>query len=135
MSTAIRKGLYAKLTATNAVTTLLATNTSVFHGQAPPNAAYPYIILSKQSNRRTRSFNEVAFEAETWMVKAVDRNTTSDRAEAIRNAVATALTNGTITASGRIVQDIFPTGDIDYLEAEGDQTSRHHALLFQIVTS
>ncbi len=135
MSTAIRKGLYAKLTSTNAVTSQLATSTSVFHGQAPPNAAYPYIILNKQSNRRTRAFNEVAFEAETWMVKAVDRNTTSDRAEAIRNAVATALTNGTITASGRTIQDIFPTSDIDYLETEGDQTYRHHGLLFQIVTS
>lgn len=135
MSLAIRKGLYAKLAGTGAVTTLLATSTSIFHGQAPPDAAYPYIILNKQSNSRTRSFNATAFEAETWMVKAVDRNTTSDTAEAIRNAVDTALTNGTITVTGRTLQDLYPTGDIDYLETEGDQTYRHHGQLYRIVTS
>jgi DNA-binding LytR/AlgR family response regulator len=135
MSMATRKALYTKLTTTSGVTTLLATSTSVFHGQAPPNAAYPYIILNKQSNRRTRAFNATAFEDETWMVKAVDRNTTSDTAEAIRNAVATALTNGTLTITGRTVQDLYPIGDIDYLETEGDQTYRHHGLLFRIVTT
>jgi hypothetical protein len=135
MSMAIRKALYTKLTTTSGVTTLLATGTSVFHGQAPPNAVYPYIIINKQSIRRTRAFNTTAFEDETWMVKAVDRNTTSDRAEAIRNAVATALTNGTLTIAGRTLQDLYPIGDIDYLETEGDQTYRHHGLLMRIVTT
>ena len=42
MSTAVRESLYAKLAATSGVTSKLATTTSIYHGQAPPNAAYPW---------------------------------------------------------------------------------------------
>lgn len=135
MSNVVRKGIYEKLAATGGVTSLLATTTSIYHGQAPPDAAYPFIIFHKQSNVRTRVFSDIAFEAETWTVKAVDRNTTSNAAEAISEAVSTTLTNGTITVSGRTLQDLFPTGDLDYLETDGDQTYRHHGVLYRVVTS
>jgi hypothetical protein len=135
MSTVVRKGIYEKLAATGGVTSLLATTTSIYHGQAPPNAAYPFIVFWKNRNERTRVFGGIAFEAEIWMVKAVDRNTTSNAAEAISEAVSTALTNGTITVAGRTLQDLFPTGDLDYLETEDDQTYRHHGVLYRIVTS
>jgi hypothetical protein len=136
VSTVIRQGIYEKLAATGGVTSLLATTTSIYHGQAPPNAAYPLIVFWKQNPKlRTRVFGGVAFESEVWMVKAVDRNTTSNAAEAISEAVSTTLTNGTITVSGRTLQDLFPTGDLDYLETDGDQTYRHHGVLYRVVTS
>ena len=134
MSTALRKSIYQKLTTTNAVSSKLATPTSVFHGQAPPDAAYPFVIINKQSKSRTRAFAKTtAFEAETWLVKAVDRNSTSNRAEEISEAVEAALTNGTLTVSGKTVEDIYPTGDVDFLEAEDDQVFRHHGTLFRVV--
>ena len=134
MSTELRKSIYQKLTTTSAVSSKLATPTSVFHGQAPPDAAYPFVIINKQSNRRTRAFAKTtAFEAETWLIKAVDRNSTSNRAESISETIGTALINGTLTVSGKTVEDIYPTGDVDYLETEGDQTFRHHGTLFRIV--
>ena len=134
MSTDLRKSIYQKLTTTTAVSNKLATSTSVYHGQAPPDAAYPFVIISKQSNRRTRAFaKSTAFEAETWLIKAVDRNSTSNRAESISEAIGAALINGTLSVSGKTVEDIYPTGDVDYLETEGDQTFRHHGTLFRIV--
>ena len=134
MSTDLRKSIYQKLTTTTAVSSKLATSTSVYHGQAPPDAAYPFVIISKQSNRRTRAFaKSTAFEAETWLIKAVDRNSTSNRAESISEAIGEALINGTLSVSGKTVEDIYPTGDVDYLETEGDQTFRHHGTLFRIV--
>ena len=136
MSTAIRKALYTKLTGTSAVSQKLATPTSVFHGEAPADAAYPFVIINKQSNQRTRAFGKsTAFEGEVWMVKAVDRNSTSNRAESISEAVQAALINGTLTVTGVTVEDIYPTGDVDYLETEGDQTYRHHGTLYRIVTT
>lgn len=132
----LRKAIYQKLTTTNDVTSKLATPTSVFHGQAPPDAEYPFIIFNKQSISRTRAFAKTtAFEAESWLVKAVDRNTTSNPAEAIRNAVDAALTNGTLTVTGGTVEDCYPTGDVDFLETDGDQTYRHHGLIYRIVTT
>ena len=134
MSTDLRKSIYQKLTTTSTVSSKLATSTSVYHGQAPPDAAYPFVIISKQSNRRTRAFaKSTAFEAETWLIKAVDRNSTSNRAESIIEAIQAALINGTLSVSGKTVEDIYPTGDVDYLETEGDQTFRHHGTLFRIV--
>jgi hypothetical protein len=134
VSTDLRKSIYQKLTTTSTVSSKLATNTSVYHGQAPPDAAYPFVIISKQSNRRTRAFaKSTAFEAETWLIKAVDRNSTSNRAESIIEAIQAALINGTLSVSGKTVEDIYPTGDVDYLETEGDQTFRHHGTLFRIV--
>lgn len=136
MSTAIRKALYTKLTGTSAVSQKLATPTSVFHGEAPVDADYPFVIINKQSNQRTRAFGKsTAFEGEVWMVKAVDRNSTSNRAESISEAVQAALINGTLTVTGVTVEDIYPTGDVDYLETEGDQTYRHHGTLYRIVTT
>ena len=136
MSTAIRKALYEKLTGTSAISAKLATPTSVFHGEAPADASYPFVIINKQSNRRTRAFGKVtAFEGEVWMVKAVDRNSTSNRAESISEAVQAALINGTLTVTGVTVEDIYPTGDVDDLETEGDQTYRHHGTLYRIVTT
>lgn len=136
MSLATRKGIYQKLTGTNGVTSKLATNTSVFHGQAPPDAAYPFIIFNKQAKSRARAFAKTtAFENEVWLVKAVDRNSTSNRAEEINEAVQAALTNGSLTVTGKTVEDIYPTGDVDYLETEDDQTFRHHGTLYRIVTT
>jgi hypothetical protein len=136
MSTAIRKALYQKLTTTSAVSGKLSNSTAVYHGQSPVGGAYPLIIISKQSNRYIRAFaKSTAFEAETWLIKAVDRNSTSNVAEAISEAVSAALTNGNLSVSGKTVEDIYPTGDVDYLETEGDTTYRHHGALYRIVTT
>jgi hypothetical protein len=136
MSTAIRKALYQKLTTTSAVSNKLSAPSAVYHGQSPPDGAYPLVIISKQSNRYTRAFaKSTAFEAETWLIKAVDRNSTSNNAEAISEAIAAALTNGSLTVTGRTVEDIYPTGDVDYLETDGDVTYRHHGTLYRIVTT
>lgn len=136
MSTAVRQSLYSKLTGTSSITSKLATASSVFHGQAPPDAAYPYIIFHKQAKSRRRAqAKTVAFEDETWMVKAVDRNTTSNIAEAISEAVEAVLTNGDLTVSGKTFHDVFPIGDVDYLETDGDQTFRHHGANYRVTTS
>jgi hypothetical protein len=57
MSTVIRQGIYEKLAATGGVTSLLATTTSIFHGQAPPNAAYPFIIFEQAVQRSAPAYS------------------------------------------------------------------------------
>lgn len=138
MSTAVATGIFQKLTGTTAVTSKLATAAAgyqyaIYHAQAPPDSAYPYIIYNKQSGTRTRGMGANAFWREIWMVKAVDRNTTSNRAESISEAVSDALDLGTITVSGRTLADLHHVSDVDYLEPSGDQTYRHHGCLYAVV--
>lgn len=136
MSTAIRQGLYQKLAATSAVTSKLATSTSIFHHQAPPNAAYPYIIFNKMAGTKRRAFSEPnAFKREVWMIKAVDRNTTSNLAESISEAVDAALDGGSITVTGKTLADLNHVGDIDYLEDSGDQQYRHHGAQYAVTVT
>lgn len=134
MSLEVRRAIYQKLAGTTAVTSLLSGTAAIYHGQAPPDAAYPFIIFNKQSKSRDRAFDKTtAFENEIWMIKAVDRNSTSNRAESISEAVEAELTNGTLSVSGKTVEDLYPTGDVDYLETDGDQTFRHHGVMYRIV--
>ena len=135
MSTAIRQGIYQKLTGTSAVTSKLSSSTAVFHEQAPSDAAYPLIIFQKSSGTRTRAFTADAFQNETWIVKAIDRNTTSDRVEALAEVIETALNNGTITVSGKKLADLHLVGDIDYIEQDGDQQYRHAGATYRVVTT
>lgn len=135
-TTAIRQSLYSTLTGTSAITDLLATSSSVYHGEAPPEAAYPFIILHKQAGTRTRAQSETtAFWEETWLIKAVDRASTSNTAEAIAAAVEDALANASLTVTGRVLHDVYPTSDVDYLERDGDVTYRHHGANYRVVTS
>ena len=134
--TAVRQALYSKLTGASAVTDLLATSTSVYHGQAPEGAAYPFVIFHQQAGTRTRAQGKTtAFVEETWLVKAVDENSTSDTAEAIAEAVEATLANGTLTVTGRTLHDVYPSGDVNYLERDGDRTYRHHGANYRVVTS
>jgi len=136
VSQAIRKALYQKLTGTSSVSQKLATPTSVFHEQAPDGAAYPFLIIAQQGKTRTRAFGKAtAFEAETWMVKAVDRNTTSNAVDSISEAAQAVLTNGTLTVSGVTVEDLYPTTNVEYIEQEDDQEWRHSGVLYRIVTT
>lgn len=135
MSLAIRRALYSKLTGTSSVSSKLATPTSVFHEEAPEGAAYPFVIIAQQAKTRRRAFaKSTAFEDEIWMVKAVDRNTTSDAVDQINEAAEAVLANGTLSVSGGTVEDIYPTANVEYIEQEGDQAWRHAGVLYRIVS-
>ena len=136
MSNAVRLGIYQKLSGTSSVTSKLATTGSIYHGQAPNDAAYPLIIFSKIAGTKTRAFQTPnAFNRETWMVKAIDRGTSSTRAEGIIEAVDAALDNGTITVSGKRLADLTHVSDVDYLEPDGDQLYRHHGASYAVITT
>jgi hypothetical protein len=135
MSIAVRQSLYSKLTGATSVTSLLSSSTAVYYEQAPASASFPYLILGKRSKSRVRTMGSVAFQTETWMIKAVDRGEDSDRAEGITEAVEALLTNGTLSISGKVLQDLFPSGDINYVEEDGDQTYQHHGSLYRITFS
>jgi len=128
----LRKALYSKLTKTSAITSLVSER--VYHEQAPPTATFPYIIFAKSAGVKTRAFQKPeAFKRETWMVKAVDRNTTSNLAEEVAEAIDAALDGGTLTVSGKTVADLHHVGDVDYLEPDGDQQYRHCGARYRVV--
>lgn len=134
MSLNVRKALYSKLIGTEAVTKLLSSSTAVYHEQAPATAAFPYVIFAKSAGMKRRAFSAPeAFKRETWLIKAVDRNTTSNLAEGISEAIDATLDGGSLTVSGKTVADLYHVGDVDYLEDSGDQEYRHNGANYGVV--
>jgi hypothetical protein len=129
----VRQGIYQKLTTASSVTALVGSR--VYHAQAPADASYPFIVFQKQSRTKTRAFGANAFERETWLVKAIDRNSTSNLAESIAAAIDSTLDLGTITVSGKTLCDLHHVSDVEYLEEAGDQQFRHHGSLYAVVTT
>jgi len=131
MSLAARQALFTKLNATTSVTNLVSTR--IYHEQSPPDATYPLVIFSKMAGTKRRAFSTPnAFIREVWMVKAVDRSTTSNTVDAVAGAIDTALDGGTISVSGKTLADLTHTGDVEYLEQSGDQSYRHAGSTYAI---
>jgi len=131
----IRSALYAKLSSAEIITSQLSSAGAIYHGQAPPTARYPYLLFHKQAGTKAYAFGAPAFKREIWLVKAVDRNTTSNLAEAISGACDAMLDGGSLTVSGKTLADLRHVGDVDYLEDRGDQQFRHHGATWRIVLS
>jgi Protein of unknown function (DUF3168) len=138
VSVNVRSGLWSKLASTPAVTAKLAAahtgyEKAIYHEQAPTDAAFPYIVFSKMAGTKVRAMQTPeAFKRETWMVKAVDRGTSSKLAEEIAEAIDATLDGGTLTVTGKTVADLNHVGDIDYSESSGDQQYRHIGATYRL---
>lgn len=132
MSLAVRKGLFAKLSETTGITSRVSTR--IYHEQAPQGSAFPYVIFSKSAGVKDRAFSAPeAFKRDTWLVKAVDRSTSSNLADEIAKAIDEALDGQTLTVEGKTVADLNHVGDVEYPETEGDQQYRHSGANYRVV--
>lgn len=126
MSNAARRALYNRIVSGTAIDGYLGTPAAgythaVYHNQAPANAEFPFIVFSRSSGVPTDTFHRPgALETDVWLVKAVDKNTTADRAEAAATRVQ-ALLNGTWgTATAPQPPTISGAGTALYLQRESD---------------
>lgn len=124
MSIPVRKGIYSKLSAASAVTNLVGER--IYHEQAPEGATFPYIIFSKASGVKVRAFQTPeAFKRDVWLIKAVDRASSSTKADEVASAIDTTLDGSSITVEGKLNVDLYHVGDVEYVENDGDQQYRH----------
>lgn len=130
---AIRSAIYQKLTNEPAITVLLSDPKAVFHKQAPADAKYPYVIFNRQGGSKIHAFKGTAFRRQTWLVKAVDREEFSNRAEDISEAIDAVLDGGALNVAGQTLADLRFLGDVDYPETQGDQLFHHCGANYRVV--
>lgn len=124
MSFNTRKAVFDKLSATSGVTSKVSTR--IYHAQAPQSATFPYVIFFKSSGTKVRAFQTPeSFKRETWTIKAVARDSSAKEAEEVAGAIDSAFDGGTISVSGKTVADLNHTGDVDFIENDGDQRYYH----------
>jgi hypothetical protein len=137
--TALRRALYGKMSADSTLNNLLATppsgwSKSIFYGHAPDHAGYPFVIFNKQSGVPTyANATKAAFETDVWLVKAVDQNTTADRAEAVSTRLQDLLNDAGLSISGGTEMWLRRESDVDYLEDADGERFVHSGSLYRLV--
>lgn len=139
MSTASRRAIYGKLAGDTTLNNLLGTpapgyTKNIYHQEAPAGAAFPLVIINKQSGTPTEAFTDPsAMETDIWLVKAVDRNTSADTAEAVSARAAVLLNDAALTISGATTLYLRRQSDVEYPEVTDGVTYRHVGSLFRLV--
>lgn len=139
MSTVIRRAIYGRLSGDTTLTGLLASppvgySKSIFYQQAPENAAYPFIVLSKQSGVPTDTFTQAgAFETDVWLVKAIDHAESADVAEQIQDRLRTLLNDAPLSISGQGLMALRRQSDVDYSEVADGERYIHAGSLFRVI--
>jgi hypothetical protein len=140
VSTPVRRAIYGKLAGDTTLNALLGApangySKAIYHQQAPASAAYPFVVFQKQSGNPTEAFNDPsALETDVWLVKAVDRNTSADPAEAAAARVIVLLNDAALSISGSALLYLRRQSDVEYPEVTDGQMFQHVGSLFRLVT-
>jgi Protein of unknown function (DUF3168) len=139
MSTNIRRALYGKLAGDTTLNGLLASPPSsyaksIFYQQAPPKAAYPFVVFSKVSGIPTETFGDpTALQTDVWQIKGIDHATSADAVEAISDRLVALLNDASLSISGATRLYLRRESDVDYSEIADGETFLHSGALYRLV--
>lgn len=140
MSTPVRRAIYGRLAGDTTLNSLLAApatgfSKAIYHQQAPSNAPHPFIIFQKQAGNPTETFGDPsALDTDVWLVKAVDKNTTADPAEAIQARIITLLNDAPLSISGHDLKYLRRESDVEFPEVQDGVMFKHAGSLFRLIT-
>lgn len=144
MATATRRAIYGKLAGDSTLRGLLGAaapgfTNSIYHEPAPVLASYPFVTMSKSSGLPTPVFGDAAagkdigFETDVWLIKAIDHNTTADKAESIAARLQTLLNDAALSISGATTMYCRRDSDVEYSEMDGGEVYHHVGSLYRVV--
>jgi hypothetical protein len=139
MSTAVRRAIYGKLSGDTTLSGMLGTPATgyakgIYYQEAPAGAGFPFIIMNKQSGVPTETLTDPsALEADVWMIKAVDRATSADTAEAVQARVQALLNDAVLSIAGADHLYLRRESDLDYGEVANGVTYRHAGSLYRLI--
>lgn len=137
--TAIRRAIYGKMAGDSTLNALLASpptgySKAIYHQVAPDAAAHPFVIFNKQAGTPTYAMvTTPAYETDVWLIKAVDKDTSADDAEAVAARLNALLTDGVLSISGATQLYLRRQSDIDYEETDDGVVYRHVGSLYRLL--
>lgn len=131
---AIRVALYTKLNTASVTSLLSSGSASLYHAVAPPTAAFPLLIFSKQSGiNDLKVMGGQDAKNTLWLIKAVVRGTSSSAAEDIDKAVNDVLHFGSLSITGGDDMYLARESDVEFVETSGDTQYRHVGGIYRLV--
>lgn len=140
MSTPVRRALYGRMAGDTTLNSILGAPAAgyakaIYHQQAPAGAPYPFVVFQKQSGNPTEAFTDPsAIDTDVWLVKAIDRSTSADQAEAAAARITALLNDAPLSISGMALLYLRRQSDVEYPEVTDGQTYQHVGSLFRLVT-
>jgi hypothetical protein len=109
---------------------------SIYHQQAPGGAGFPFVVFQKQAGTPTEAFGDPdAMDTDVWLIKAVDRSTSADGAEAVQSRLQALLNDATLSISGATLLYLRRQSDVEYPEVSDGVTYNHAGALYRLVTT
>jgi len=139
MSTVVRRALYGKMAGDTTLNNLLGTpasgySKSIYHGEAPQGAKFPFVVFSKSSGVPTEAFGDPdALENDVWLIKGIDKSTSADTAEAIQDRLRVLLNDSSLSISGGTLLYLRRQSDVEYPEVTDGVTYAHAGSLYRLV--
>jgi hypothetical protein len=140
MSQVVRRALYGKLAGDSTLTNLLGSppqnySKAIYHLRAPEGAGFPYVVFNLQDSRPAYTMKPgvPGYNADLWLIKAVDANSTADRADSIIARVKALLTDSTLSISSEDLMLLVPESDVEYAELADGQEYRHAGVIFRLM--
>lgn len=134
---AVDRALYAALSGSTALTSLLAGGTadpSVFQFLAPEGADPPYVIYAEQAGTPAHVFTGVAFENEVYLVKAVTLGPSAALAGTIATTIDQVLADQPLTVSGYANRYLRRVSNVDYPEVTSGQRYHHRGATYRVLS-
>lgn len=129
----VRTALHARLAGFEPLTGLLSSPASIWHRRAPREARPPFVLFHKQAGNPRWTFREHT-QWDLWLVKAVDRGLTAERAEAIAKQIDVCLNDHELTITGHRLLVLRRESDVSYPEPDGADLLHHEGGLYRLVT-
>ena len=129
----VATGIYSVLSTDGTLTGLLG-GTFVYEGKAPDSHSVnnPWLVYFEASERPRWLFDSGRFEESVWHVKAIERNTTHVRVDAIRARVDELLTDGALAVTGGTAVACWRESGSRYTEVTEDRQYRHSGYDFRV---
>lgn len=128
----VRAALFARLSATPAVTSQLGAANNIFHRVAPRTATPPYVVMHRQAETDNWTFAGQPLERDMWTVKAISRGSSASQAEDIAKAITAALNDAPITVEGYALLNLRRESKVDYGEIDGTDQYSHVGGIFRV---
>jgi hypothetical protein len=130
---AIDNALYSKFTGDVGAGGLNTLVSGWFRIKAPDGQAFPYGIYQQVSAIDVYTLPARNHRRLVYLCKAVDQGLSSAAAATIADRLDAQLTDQALTVSGFTVIYCRRTGDIEYVEVDGDQKYQHVGLLLEML--
>lgn len=121
-----RAAAFAKLNGDSTLTDMLATTTSIYHNRAPLDAAFPFIIFSKNAGSYNLTFKGAPMANQVWLFKGVDKSPSASRAEDIDRRIDTVLSDASLILSDGSLLYLRRESDVNYEDDTDAEFAIHH---------